>query len=141
MLRRRRASEPRSGAARFLYSRSFRFLYEGKAIWNVFIDSLFLNALPVPMLATGFFEGQNGAKTLPRRSKTRQDVPRCAKMRPRGPQVGPRRLQDAQRSPQEAPGVGKWRENGGKMEPSWHQNGAQVRLSSKSQKPKNNLAR
>ncbi len=25
-----------------------------KAIWNVFIDSLFLNALPVPMLATGF---------------------------------------------------------------------------------------
>ena len=26
-----------------------------KAIWNVFIDSLFLNALPVPMLATGFF--------------------------------------------------------------------------------------
>ena len=29
-------------------------LYEGKTIWNVFIDSLFLNALPVPMLATGF---------------------------------------------------------------------------------------
>ena len=29
-------------------------VYEGKAIWNVFIDSLFLNALPVPMLATVF---------------------------------------------------------------------------------------
>ena len=27
-------------------------VYEGKAIWNVFIDSLFLNALPVLMLAT-----------------------------------------------------------------------------------------
>ena len=26
-----------------------------KAIWNVFIDSLFLNALPVPMLATVLF--------------------------------------------------------------------------------------
>ena len=26
-----------------------------KAIWNVFIDSFFLNALPVPMLATVFF--------------------------------------------------------------------------------------
>ena len=32
-------------------------VYQGKAIWNVFIDSLFLNALPVPMLATGFFLG------------------------------------------------------------------------------------
>ena len=30
-------------------------VYQGKAIWNVYIDSLFLNALPVPMLATGFF--------------------------------------------------------------------------------------
>ena len=29
-------------------------VYQGKAIWNVYIDSLFLNALPVPMLATGF---------------------------------------------------------------------------------------
>ena len=28
-------------------------VYEGKVIWNVFIDSLFLNALPVLMLATG----------------------------------------------------------------------------------------
>ena len=27
---------------------------QGKAIWNGYIDSLFLNALPVPMLATGF---------------------------------------------------------------------------------------
>ena len=32
-------------------------VYQGKAIWNVYIDSLFLNALPVPMLATGFFIG------------------------------------------------------------------------------------
>ena len=31
-------------------------VYEGKAIWNVFIDSLFVNALPVPMLETGFFK-------------------------------------------------------------------------------------
>ena len=30
-------------------------VYQGKAIWNVYIDSLFLNALPVPMLATVFF--------------------------------------------------------------------------------------
>ena len=30
-------------------------VYQGKAIWNVYIDSLFLNALPVPMLATIFF--------------------------------------------------------------------------------------
>ena len=30
-------------------------VYQGKAIWNVYIDSLFLHALPVPMLATGFF--------------------------------------------------------------------------------------
>ena len=30
-------------------------VYQGKAIWNVFIDSLFVNALPVPMLETGFF--------------------------------------------------------------------------------------
>ena len=29
-------------------------VYQGKAIWNVYIDSLFLNALPVPMLATVF---------------------------------------------------------------------------------------
>ena len=29
--------------------------YEGKVFWNVFIDSLFLNALPVLMLATSFF--------------------------------------------------------------------------------------
>ena len=28
--------------------------YQGKAIWNVFIDSLFVNALPVPMLQTVF---------------------------------------------------------------------------------------
>ena len=27
--------------------------YQGKIIWNVFIDSLFVNALPVPMLETG----------------------------------------------------------------------------------------
>ena len=26
-----------------------------RLFWNVYIDSLFLNALPVPMLATGFF--------------------------------------------------------------------------------------
>ena len=32
-------------------------VYQGKAIWNVYIDSLFLNALPVPMLATVFFVG------------------------------------------------------------------------------------
>ena len=32
-------------------------VYQEKAIWNVYIDSLFLNALPVPMLATGFFVG------------------------------------------------------------------------------------
>ena len=30
-------------------------VYQGKAMWNVYIYSLFLNALPVPMLATGFF--------------------------------------------------------------------------------------
>ena len=30
-------------------------VYQGKAIWNVFIDSLFLNALPVLMLATVLF--------------------------------------------------------------------------------------
>ena len=30
-------------------------VYQGKAIWNVYIDSFFLNALPVPMLATVFF--------------------------------------------------------------------------------------
>ena len=29
-------------------------VYEEKVFWNVFIDSLFLNALPVLMLATGF---------------------------------------------------------------------------------------
>ena len=29
-------------------------VYQGKAIWNGYIDSLFLNALPVPMQATGF---------------------------------------------------------------------------------------
>ena len=28
-------------------------VYQVHAIWNVFIDSLFLNALPVPMLVTG----------------------------------------------------------------------------------------
>ena len=28
-------------------------VYQGKAIWNGCIDSLFVNALPVPMLATG----------------------------------------------------------------------------------------
>ena len=33
-------------------------VYGGKVIWNVFIDSLFLNALPVLMLATDFFEGK-----------------------------------------------------------------------------------
>ena len=85
-------------------------LYEGKAIWNVFIDSLFLNALPVPMLATGFFEGQNGAQSLqdaPRRAKTCQDAPRCA-------QEGPKTAQDASKTPQgapkrrqDAPGLGK----------------------------------
>ena len=74
-------------------------VYQGKAIWNGYIDSLFLNALPVPMLATGFFEGQNGAKTLqdvPRRAKTCQDAPRCA-------QAGPKAAQDASKTPQEAP--------------------------------------
>ena len=30
-------------------------VYQGKAIWNVYIDSLFLNARPVPMLATVFY--------------------------------------------------------------------------------------
>ena len=33
-------------------------VYQGKAIWNVYIDSLFLNALPVPMLATGLEGGR-----------------------------------------------------------------------------------
>ena len=36
-------------------------VYQGKAIWNVSIDSLFLNALPVPMLATGT---SNAAQTI-----------------------------------------------------------------------------
>ena len=46
-------------------------VYQGKAIWNVYIDSLFLNALPVPMLATGFswilrgFEGPGGVQGAP----------------------------------------------------------------------------
>ena len=30
-------------------------VYQGKAIWNVFIDSLFLNALPVPYLDKFFY--------------------------------------------------------------------------------------
>ena len=30
-------------------------VYQGKANWKMYIDSLFLNALPVLMLATGFF--------------------------------------------------------------------------------------
>ena len=59
-----------------------------------------------------FLEGQNGAKTSPRRSKTRQDVPRCAKMRPTGPQEGPRHLQDAP----DAPKTPQDSENGSKIE-------------------------
>ena len=67
-------------------------------------------------------------------SKTPLDAPRRPKTPPRRPQDGPRRLQEAPRRPQGS-------ENGGKMEPSWHQNGVQHRLGSKSGKPKNNLAR
>ena len=59
-------------------------VYEGNGLWNVFIDSLFLNALPVPMLATSFFDGQNGAKSL-------QDAPRLAKMRQDAPKKAPGR--------------------------------------------------
>ena len=70
-----------------------------------------------------------------------QGAPRRTQDGPRRPQDGPKKAQEAPRGPQEAPGVGKWRENGGKTEPSWHQNGVQLRLSSKSEKPKNNLAR
>ena len=69
-----------------------------------------------------FLEGQNGAKTAPRRPKTRQDVPRCAKMRPRGPQDGPRRFQDAPKCPQEAPRRPRTR----KIEPKWRQVGTKI---------------
>ena len=41
-------------------------VYQGKAIWNVYIDSLFLNALPVPMLATGFSPRGNQARRCSR---------------------------------------------------------------------------
>ena len=81
-------------------------VYQGNAIWYVYIDSLFLNALPVPMLATGlcwrvFFHLFD--------SKTPLDAPRRPKTAPRRPQDGPRRLQEAPRRPQGS-------ENGGKME-------------------------
>ena len=82
-------------------------VYQGKAIWNVYIDSLFLNALPVPMLATGFFEGQNGAKTAARRPKTRQDAPRCAQEGPKTAQDASKMPQDAPKRRQDAPGLGK----------------------------------
>ena len=70
-----------------------------------------------------------------------QDVFRCPKTAQDAPKTPPRRPKRPPGGPQEAPGVGKWRENGGKTEPSWHQNGVQLRLSSKSEKLKNNLAR
>ncbi len=50
-------------------------VYEGKAIWNVFIDSLFLNALPVLMLATVFFLVQL-ARRFPLFGR-REGLPRC----------------------------------------------------------------
>ena len=95
-------------------------VYQGKAIWNVYIDSLFLNALPVPMLATGFFEGQNGAKTLqdaPRLAKTRQDAPRCAQEGPKTAQDASKMPQDVPKRRQDAPGLGKWSQNGAKLAP------------------------
>ena len=80
-----------------------------------------------------------GAPLGPRTPTFRsRGVPKSAPGRPKTP---PRRPKRPPGGPQEAPGVRKWRENGGKTEPSWHQNGVQLRLSSKSEKPKNNLAR
>ena len=116
--RRERASRAMSRPKPPEPTRSRRKLKNNKRQFGVFIDSLFLNALPVPMLATGFFEGQNGAKTLqdaPRRAKMRQDAPKRAPRRPKTPPRRPKMPPRGAKTPQDS-------ENRPKLETSWHQN-------------------